>query len=67
MPIEKYRSVADMPPPWTDPDDPKNLCRIAALMTLWFRLNARPEPGVRRFRSIADASRDDPDPYRSGT
>ncbi|HVT44327.1 MAG TPA: hypothetical protein VMT00_08045 [Thermoanaerobaculia bacterium] len=64
MKVEKYRSVEEMPPPWRDPDDPGNLRRIAAMMSVWFRMNPRPEPGVRRFHSVTDANRERRDPYR---
>lgn len=67
MGVEKYRSIEEMPPPWTDPDDPQNLARVAAMMSLWFSLNPRPEPGVRRFRSISDVNRESRDPYRGNS
>lgn len=64
MAIEKYRSIDEMPVPWRDPDHPGNLRRIAAMMSVWFRMNPRPRSGVRRFRSVADANRERRDPYR---
>lgn len=67
MPVEKYRSIDEMPPPWTDPDDPANLERVAAMMSLWFRLNPRPEPGVRKYGSFEEASRNEVDAYRRGS
>ncbi len=64
MPVERYRSIADMPPPWTDPDDPRNLRRIAEMIALHRRLTPALQPGVRRFRSIEEANLDRNDPYR---
>lgn len=67
MGVEKYRSVEEMPSPWTDPDDPKNLSRIAVMMSIWFRLNPRPASGVRRFRSITESNGESLDPYRGNS
>ena len=64
MSVQKYRSVADMPPPWTAPDDPDNLRRVAQMLALYYRLKARPTPGVRRFRTIEEANADRDDAYR---
>jgi len=58
MPVTRYRSVADMPPPWRDPEDPQNLRLVAQLMALHQRLMGRPPAGVRRFRSVEQAAMD---------
>jgi len=63
MPVHRYRSVEEMPPPWRDADDPENLRVVAGMLALYRRW--RPEKrraGVERFRSLEDldASRDDP-------
>lgn len=55
MPVRRYRSVEEMPPPWRPPDDPGNLRAVAAMLAL-YRLLAPPFPrGVRRFRSVEEA------------
>lgn len=57
MTIQRYRSVADMPPPWREPDDPQNLRVVAQMMELYQRLRGPqpvPEPRVRRFRSVQE-------------
>jgi hypothetical protein len=59
MPVRKYRSVADMPgvrplPPL----DPRNLQIACELTELAYALHPwRFEPGVRKFRSVEEASR----------
>ncbi len=58
MPVTRYRSVADMPPPWRDPGDPRNLRLVAQLMALHLRLVGRPPAGVRKFRSVEQAAMD---------
>lgn len=65
MPIERYRSIEDMPPPWRDPDDPENLRIVAEMLALYrtFR-KERPQPGVRKFRSIEEMSAATDDPFR---
>jgi len=55
MPVTRYRSVADMPPPWRDPGDARNLRLVAQLMALHLRLVGRPPAGVRRYRSVVRA------------
>jgi len=60
MPIRHFRSVAEMPPvPPRPPLDPKNLEIACELMELARRLGPyRPfPPGVRKFRSLAEANR----------
>ncbi len=32
MPVTRYRSVEDMPPPWREPNDPGNLRRVAQML-----------------------------------
>lgn len=59
MTVRKYRSVADMPgvPPRA-PLDPDNLRIACELSELGAALHEwRIEPGVRKFRSQADANR----------
>ncbi len=66
MPVTRYRSVEEMPPPWRDADDPGNLRNVAMMMAFFFRLNPDPDRprGVRRFRTIEEANEDRGDPYR---
>ncbi len=64
MPVEKYRSIEEMPPVWRDPDDPGNLRRVAMMMAFHQRLAPPPEPGVRRFRSFDEAKAERGDPLR---
>jgi hypothetical protein len=64
VPVEKYRSIEEMPQPWRDPGDPGNLRRVAMMMVFHLSLGSRPEPGVRRFRSIEEANADRNDPLR---
>lgn len=57
MTIQRYRSVADMPPPWREPDDPQNLQVVAQMMELYQRLRGprpAPRPRVRKFRSVQE-------------
>lgn len=59
MPIRKFRSVADMPPPpLLPPLTARTLEAACELMELAWRLHPvhRP-PGVRKFRSFDDAKR----------
>ncbi len=59
MTVRKYRSVGDMPgvPP-RDPLDPENLRIACELSELGLALHEwRIEPGVRKFRSQAEANR----------
>jgi hypothetical protein len=66
MPVEKYRSIEDMPPVWRDPDDPGNLRAVAAAMALYQAMKPRSArgPRVRRFRSLIEMNQDRNDPYR---
>jgi len=56
MPIQRFRSIEDMPPPWRDEDDPGNLRQVALMLALHQRLAPRPRPGVRRFRTLEEAN-----------
>src|SRR3954447_2064551 len=58
MPIRKYRSVTDMPGVRPlRPLDPDNLRIACELTELSFALHPwRFEPGVRKFRSLAEAN-----------
>ena len=71
MPVRKFRSIEDMPPPWHDSSDPDNLRRVAGLAG-FLRLadagvpvRARLAPGVYRFRTIQEANAARGDWYRS--
>jgi hypothetical protein len=56
MPVHKYRSVSDMPPPGRA-EDPDLASRIRVLWARAFLLHPRaPHRGVRRFRTIAEAN-----------
>lgn len=59
MPVKKYRSVMEMPEVAPrEPHDPENLRIACELSELAYALNPwRFEPGVRKFRSIEEASR----------
>jgi hypothetical protein len=64
MPVERYRSIEEMPPVWRASDDPENL-RLVAQMLGFYRSLVRSESrpiGVQRFRTIeaADAAFNDP-------
>lgn len=67
MPVYRFRSIEEMPPPWRDADDPSNLQRVAQMMGIHRRLtggrvnDARP---VQRFRTHDEASAMRSDPYR---
>jgi len=58
MPVHRYRSIEEMPAPWRDPDDPRNLREVAMMMALCRSLGRGPArvPGVRRFRSVQEAN-----------
>ena len=63
MPVTRYRSVAEMPRPWRDSHDPRNLRLVAQMLALYRSLirGAPIRAGVQRFRTLqeANASRDD--------
>ena len=66
MPVTRYRSVEEMPPPWRDANDPGNLRNVALMMAFYARMNPdadRPR-GVYKFRTIEEANEDRGDPYR---
>jgi hypothetical protein len=64
MPVERYRTIEDMAPPWRDPADPRNLRLVAEMLEFYRKLNPPSWTGVRRFRSIEEANDDRDDPYR---
>jgi hypothetical protein len=64
MPIQKFRSIEEMPRPMRAADDPENLRETARMMSLYGRLAGKARPGVRRFRTIEEANADRDDPYR---
>lgn len=59
MPVKKYRSVEDMPDTRPlRPLDPENLRIACELSELTYALHPwNFEPGVRKFRSVEEASR----------
>jgi hypothetical protein len=59
VPVQRFRSIEDMPRPWRSPDDPENLRIVARLLALHRALSSgdRERPGVTRYRSIEDARR----------
>lgn len=59
MPVRKFRSVAEMPPPPPLPPlDPRNLELACSLSVTAARLHPlRFPPGVHKHRSIAEAQR----------
>jgi len=64
VPIHRYRSIEEMPPPWRDADDPENLRLVARLLAFHRRFDPSPTPpGVRRFRTLQELDRDSGNPY----
>ena len=67
MPVYRYRSIGEMPPPWKKADSPDNLREVAMMMAFYRRLHPR-EPtsrgSVQRFKSVAEAKNARRDPYR---
>ena len=65
MPVYRYRSVEEIPPPWRDPGDPRNLHVVAEMLAFYRRAASEtPRPGVRRYRSVAAANAERADPFR---
>lgn len=67
MPVTKYRSVADMPPPWRHPSDPANLRVVARMMAFHRRLlraGSVRGPRIQKFRSIEESNAHHADPLR---
>lgn len=66
MPVEKYRSIEDMPPPWRDPDDPGILRAIARAFASYRSVHPRRSdvPRIRRYRNLVEMNADRDDPYR---
>ena len=59
MPIQRFRSVEDMPPAPPLPAGPDRARRLRALWGGWLRILPPLDlPGVRRYRGIEDAARD---------
>jgi hypothetical protein len=60
VPIQKYRSVEDVPPPpGREPLDPGNLRMACDLSRLAARLRPRRVPGgVHKYRSVDEASQE---------
>ena len=58
MPIRKFRSAADIPPPPHAPLDPENFGRALALSQVAYRLRPwRFPPGVHKHRSVEEMHR----------
>jgi hypothetical protein len=60
MPVQRYRSIEEMPRPWRAADDPKNL-HVTALLLAFHRAltrSGRRRPGVTRYRSVEEAEAD---------
>jgi hypothetical protein len=57
MPVQKFRSIEDMPPvPWCETLDEKCLRRIASLWSRFSLLSPRIYPrGVFKFRTLEEA------------
>lgn len=66
MPVFRYRSVDEMPPPWRDPADPGNLRAVSEMLRFYRRSTVTPglPRGVRRFRTIEALNEERGDPYR---
>ena len=57
MPIQKFRSVEEMPDlEWTDPKDERLLDRLRKLSARWAQLIPRSYPrGIFKFRTVEEA------------
>jgi len=66
MSVTRYRSVQEMPRPWRDPGDPRNLRLVARMLALHRSLvrTVRHTAGVQRFRTLQEANASRDDPYR---
>ena len=66
MPVFRYRSVSDMPPPWRDANDSGNLRAVAEMLRFYRRvsISASEKPGVRRGRDMEEVNAERGDPYR---
>lgn len=67
MPVQRYRSIEEMPAPWKAADAPGNLRAAAAMLQLYRQFRPRDAASrgsVRRFRSVQEANLDHSDPYR---
>jgi hypothetical protein len=66
MPVEKYRSIDEMPPPWRHENDPGNLRAVARAMGLYRAMRPIRQscPRLRRYRNVAEMNLDRDDPYR---
>jgi len=60
LPIERYRSIEDMPRPWRRADDPGNLRTVAQALKLYRALKRgrRGKPGVTCYRSFEESKAD---------
>lgn len=58
MGVQRFRSVAQMPPPWRPADDPGNLRMVATMLALYRLLAPATPRGVRRFASVEEADAD---------
>jgi len=66
VPVTRYRSVDEMPPPWREQDDPANLRCVARMLAFYRSLTASAprRGGVRRFRTLEEANAAREDLYR---
>lgn len=67
MPVYRFRSIEDMPPPWRNSGDPGNLRAVGEMLALYRRLSgadSRLEPGVTRFASVEEMKARREDPHR---
>ncbi len=67
MPVYRFRSIEEMPPPWRDSDDPGNLRAVGEMLALYRRLQGprgHRQRGVTRFASIEQMKADPEDPHR---
>jgi hypothetical protein len=66
VPVTRYRSIEEMPPPWREVNDPENLRWVGHMLAFYRSLmrGAPGRPGVQRFRTIEEANAARGDPYR---
>jgi hypothetical protein len=66
MSVTRYRAIEEMPRPWRDTHDPRNLRLVAQMMAFYRSMvrGAPRRPGVQRFRTLQEANASRNDPYR---
>lgn len=61
MPVQKFRDISEMPSVWDDKSRPGSLRQTLEISRLCLELARRRNiSGVRRYHSIEEAQRDDP-------